>query len=226
MSYDSTSKTSNSPETRRSFLRQAAVASAVIVPGAVLATEASAASGGSLPNLYGGWNSRNFKEIQADENFHVQALQGLIHMLGGVPNAMPTFQGLRMPNMSAFGSQAMMFENTGARAYLSVLPLLFDRTTVIPYAGAIAQVEAYHSGYLNTLLNTNLVPYQSPLVQTIPVSQVVQRISPFIANLNGVLPTIGMVPSPANDLEILNFALILEYLEADFYNINVPAFFG
>ena len=226
MNRDSKPKTSGSQETRRSFLRQSAVASALIVPGAVLANEAAAASGSSLPNLYGGWNSRNFKEIQADENFHVHALQGLIEMLGGVPNAMPTFQGLRMPNMAAFGSQAMMFENTGARAYLSVLPLLFDRTNVIPYAGAIAQVEAYHSGYLNTLLNTQIVPYGSSLVQTIPVAQVVQRISPFIANLNGTLPVIGMVPSPANDLEILNFALILEYLEADFYNINVPAFFA
>ena len=51
--------------------------------------------------------------------------------------------------------------------------------------------------------------------------QVVSLASPFIASLNGGPP---LIPSGGftNPLDLLNFALVLEYLESAFYNINVP----
>jgi hypothetical protein len=211
--------------TRRSFLRGAAavaVGAAGVVGAGALAPQAKAAP--INPNL--AFIARNFHDIRRHENTHVPRL---LQILGKQARPRPTFVGLAQPTLTRFVHVSRALENTGVGAYLGALPSL-DNTAYITGAGSIALIEARHAGYLNTLLNLRITQnvflqeqnFERPLTQ----QEVIALASPFISSLNGGPPlAFDAARSPANDIAILNFALALEFLEQDFYNINVPRFF-
>jgi len=206
--------------TRRSFLGRTLAATA-----AVAATgEAHAAGrGGILPNLYPGWDASRFKEIRANENYH---LQTLLQALGPNARPRPTFQNVVANNPYQLAFLGASFCNTGAGAYLGSGPYIFDKTNLI-VGSSFGQVEAYQSGWLNSVLNGPIVPGNLPYSLALPPQVVAQRIAPYLVSLNGGPPaTYDTTPSPDNDIAILNFALILEYLENELYNTYVPRFYG
>ena len=213
---------------RRRFLSRGLAAAAA---PAALAAASSSAFGATnyakqLPSLYPNATARNFGEIQADENAHVPIIVFAIESLGGTPRPKPTFTGLTFSNVATFLKLSIAFENTGVGAYFGAAGAI-SNPAVLEVAASIAFTEAYHSGFLNSLGNMPLLPngltYVTPLTQ----AQVVAAVSPFIVSLNGG-PTPGYSTtekSNANDIAILNYALVAEYLEQEFYNNNVPTIF-
>lgn len=211
---------------RRSILQRMAVTAGAAGAAAGLIGGSRAHADGrgrnALPFLYPGWNFRNFEEIQFDENSHVEFLVGA---LGPMARPMPNFQNLRQPDAVSFAQVSKALENTGVGAYLGAAPIIYDRG-YLAAAASIMTVEARHAGYLDTLLNTTIVPDNETRDLPLTQQQVIANASPFIADLNGGPPlAFSTTPSAANDIAILNFALALEYLEAAFYNINVPIVF-
>lgn len=206
------------PVSRRRFLRNSAIATAA---GGAVYLAAPQTARAVFPAAAAG---RTFQEIKQHEDDHVAFL---VNALGSNARPKPTFQNLdKRSSYTAFVQLSMTFENVGAGAYLGAAPYLNSKD-YLAAAGSIALVEGRHAGFLNVYLNTpvtlNNESFQTPLT----AAQVGTDVMPFIANLNGGPPPTYSTTtlSQANDIAILNFALLLEYLEMTFYDLNVPAFF-
>jgi hypothetical protein len=213
---------------RRSFIQNGGIA---VASGAALAMAPNAVAndGGRrleeiLERKFGGPKIRkNFSDIRQHENDHVAFL---VKALGSSARPKPTFQNLSQGSLKMFATTSQALENTGCGAYLGAAPAI-SNSAYLAAAGSIALVEARHAGWLNTLVDdplTENIFKQSPSFEVpLTPAQVVNAAGSFIASLNGGPPlTYSATPSAANDIAILNFALALEYLESEFYNLNVP----
>lgn len=176
--------------------------------------------------------------VRRHENDHVAFIVNTLNTVGqqmgmNVTRPKPTFQNLVRPNLNDFLATSLALENTGVGAYLGAAPAIFNRT-YLAAAGSIALVEARHAGFFNHLrslpMTNNLFGQELSFERALTVSEVTAAAGPFIASLNDPMNqfplTFSSTPSASNDLAILNFALALEYLEADFYNLNVNRFYG
>ena len=213
-------KGNHAAPTRRSFLTRAAGLSALTLPALTLFTSKARAEDDAEI-------ARDFQDIRRHENDHVAFL---VKALGDSARPKPNFQNLEQATLPDLAAVTRALENTGVGAYLGALPVI-NRRAYIAAAGSIAQIEARHAGWINTFsgdhITTNLFGDEQSFERAFTIDEVVDSASPFIADLNGGPPlTFDPTPSDDNDIAILNFALALEYLEAEFYNINVPRFFG
>jgi hypothetical protein len=210
---------------RRSFVKVGATM--VAAATGLIATGSTAEAGPTtIPNLFPKFNSRAFKGIQDDENAHVAFL---VNALGAAARPKPNFKNLVQPDLRSFVTVSSALENTGCGAYTGAAPIIFSRA-YLAAAASIALIEGRHTGYLNSLLNNistiNVFGVEEDFEQALTQQQVINLAGPFIQDLNGG-PALAFntTPSRTNDIAILNFALVLEYLEAEFYNLNVPKFF-
>ena len=215
---------------RRNLLRRSIVTAGIVVPLGALAAcgttsaakTATATTGSSIMTLADlaptSQNKAAFNEIMQDETAHVQFL---VKALGSAARPKPTFKGLEQADINSFAQVSMALENVGVGAYLGAAPAISSKA-YLAAAGSILTIEARHAGFLDVLLKQPIAAsgaFDKPLTQ----AEVVAAAGPFVASVNG-----GSDPSAAlkNDVDILNFALLLEYLESEFYNINVPKFFA
>lgn len=208
---------SSSPNTRRAFLMQAAAVSAV--PALGLAAHAQQPA---PVRAIDATRAAHFWEIQKHENDHVAYL---VKALGAKARPKPIFKGLKQPNYAQFVLVSQALENTGYGAYLAAAPII-KSNKFLGAALSIAMIEAQHSGWVNGQAGAPITADPKGMDQSfgqpLTLDQVVKAASPFLEGLNGG-PELkfSTEPSDENDLAILNFALALEYLEADFYNANV-----
>jgi hypothetical protein len=224
---------------RRALLRGSLLGAAAVVPAALLsacgnsstATSTSSSANKHAPTTTSGTqqttqlalkslseSQQAFQEIMNDEGQHVTFLQSA---LKSAARPKPTFKNLSQKDLASFAALSQTLENIGVGAYLMAAPAIKDKK-ILAAAGSILTIEARHAGFLDALLQKPLSAngaFDKPLTQ----AAIVSAASPFIASLNGG-------PDPAapltSDGDILNFALLLEYLEAEFYSTNVPALFA
>ena len=220
---------------RRGFLRTSSVAAGLLALPVVgsMASSAKAAGGAGGVTDVGrtpAQAKKDFLSIQNHENTHVSFLKGA---LGSAARPKPTFRNLKTSSFAQFITASQAFENTGVSAYLGAAPAILNKS-YLSAALSIALVEARHASFLNDLKEQNLT--SSPFNQgsdpafdaPSTVNVVTGRVVYYIQSLNGgpdLYNAFTTTPSPANDVAILNFALALEYLEAEYYNINIPLYF-
>jgi hypothetical protein len=169
------------------------------------------------------------REIMNDEAAHVPILQELLDDEDNPltpkirPMPMLNLRNLIQPNLEAFVTTAAGFENTGSGTYGGALFAITQTDEYFPTAVGLCTVESRHASFLNALLGEPLVPEAAPVESPIPQEITLARVVPFVRN-----PVVGFPSfdpenaSDANNFRILDFLLFLEYIEAAFYELNVP----
>jgi hypothetical protein len=201
-----------------------------------------------LPNLFTNENKNIFFEILQDEENHVTQLSIQSDFVVNTSPAIPTFKNLVQSTPQAFVQTAAMIENGGVGSYLQGLAAISPQghQDYFGIAAGITAVEAQHTGFLNALLNQPIAPsaqaneHNPGIATPIPPQTIIDAITGLgvIDSLNDFAPwftpyNTGFDATNANpqmvddmnDQHIINFSLVLEFLEVAFYRENIEAFF-
>src|SRR5262249_40665690 len=149
-------------DSRRLFLRSA---SAIAVPGLLLATSSKAQAGkkvhlGVSQDLI----STLIHEISNDESAHVSILQELLDDEDNPltppirPSPILNMANIRQHDVFSFLETAAAFENTGSGTYGGALFAVQQTDEYFPTAVGLCTVESRHASFLNALLGDALVP--------------------------------------------------------------------
>jgi len=127
--------------------------------------------------LFKGEELAVLKKFGAEEQQHVEALEGTIKKLGGKPVAKPTFN-FEYGGTPEFLTLAETFENTGVSAFNGAAPMI-ESKEVLGAAGSIVQVEARHAAAI--ALRNGQEPSPSAFDAPLDEKQVLKAVEPFIA---------------------------------------------
>ena len=187
--------------------------------------------------------------IQAHENQHVNYLNSVISTAGGTPVAACTYNFANaMTSAANFIATAAALENGGQTAYDGALNGLTNPAYATA-AAQIATVEARHAAYLNELQNitspfpaafdtanngTTIASVIAPFIVSCPYNITLPSVRPsgvaldtnnnVIKTGSPLLSTSYTAAQQTNDIVVLNYALTLEHLEANFYNYILNTF--
>jgi rubrerythrin len=181
--------------------------------------------------------------IRTHERAHVDYLTSAISRAGGTPVKQCQYDFSLVTDVPSYLKTAALLENTGVSAYAAG-PNHLSNPALAEAAATIFTVEARHASFLNNVLK--MAPFPSNFDTAVSPKSVVAAASSFFKSCPGMLELPSIRPGYAtassdlsalpqmtilhdtkgeytddmrrNDNLALNYALVLEHLEAAFYN--------
>ena len=145
---------------------------------------------GNKAGLLDGVEKQYLESIQADEEYHVQALTDTIVKLGGTPVAAPGVDfGGSFADRNSYLTTSVTFENVGVGAYLGAAGFIQDKA-ILQAAAGIFGVEARHAAVVANLLNLPAEGgvYKGAFETPIAKADVLAAVTPFLSQMSGGMP--------------------------------------
>jgi hypothetical protein len=228
MSHRVETQNARGADSRRSFLRGAGVVSAGALGGALL-TPSTTRADFTFTDAY---LNLSFHDIENHTRGHVMTLQGTITEFGGTPRPQPVFQIPPTPTLNDFKATLKLLLNLSVGAYLDCLRWAFNPQVRLNLSVILA-IQARHAGWVNTITPSNIRRITASVYgqeqtweRVLTRDESVDFYMPFHATLNGGPPMFyGAYSNAANDINLLNYMLGIEFLLSYYLDHNKGSYF-